>query len=135
MGKLFVPYQIDEEDDETQAEKVDTAVQKGYEEGGVWAAIGRGIVELFSGIGSAKKARAGRLAAQDQIDKWKALAREAADETKYLKVIRLDDASYTTYRRLFQDIHEGMQASSEQYIGEAGLVPTLNEFNTWVALP
>lgn len=88
--------------------------------GTVVGAVLKGGASILSSVGLGKKARAGRLAAQAQLEKWLAAARTVADETEQFRNMKLPEATRNAFLRMAIDINNNTHASARKYAAEAG---------------
>lgn len=89
--------------------------------GTVVGAILKGGANILKSVGLGKKARAGRLAAQDQLVKWQAASLTVADETEQFANVKLPDATVLAFMKMAIDINNNTSASARKYAVEAGL--------------
>lgn len=103
------------------------AAAKGAATGSVLGPVGTAIgailgagVKIMQGMGLAKKARAGRLAAQDQLVKWQLAAKTFKDGTVAFRGMKVPDAAYKDFTKMAIDINNNAHAAAAQYRAEAG---------------
>jgi len=85
----------------------------------IGAVLGAGS-KILAGIGLGKKARAGRIAAMLQLDKWQAAARTTAEQTGQFRNLRLPEATRNAFLKMAIDINNNTHASAKKYAAEAG---------------
>ncbi len=84
------------------------------------AILGAGL-KILQGVGLAKKARAGRIDAMNQLVKWQSAASSFKKQTLQFKGKPMVDSGYEGFVRLALDTHYGTHISGAQFAVEAGL--------------
>jgi len=86
----------------------------------VGAVLGAGL-KVFRGIGLAKKARAGRLAAQSRLVKYLEGSKTFAAETGQFAGTRIADKPFLDFYKMAVDINNNAATAAAQYRAEAGI--------------